>query len=220
MFERVLRRLHNYYLLYIKRDARALAVRRWLRNRGDSTLRVDYELSEDSIVFDVGGYEGNWSQQIAGKYNPHIYIFEPVPTFYALIVVKFKQNSKVSIFNFGLLDQTKTESIALAADESSIYGSENKVAISVVDIAEFLSNNRTIEKIDLIKINIEGGEFPLLKRMIERGIVERCLNIQVQFHDFYSDAIKLREEIRDSLQRTHFLTYDYHFVWENWRKKP
>ena len=86
------------------------------------------------------------------------------------------------------------------------------------DIFSFL-NKEGINKIDLIKINIEGGEYPLLKRMIETNIIEKCNDIQVQFHNFYPNAITLRNEIRDSLQKTHFLTYDYPFVWENWRKK-
>jgi hypothetical protein len=71
----------------------------------------------------------------------------------------------------------------------------------------------------LIKLNIEGGEYPLLTRMINTDIVEKCRDIQVQFHNCVPDAEAMRLQIRNALSRTHFLTYDYPFVWENWRRK-
>jgi hypothetical protein len=33
------------------------------------------------MVFDVGGYEGQWSSDIFSKYVCHIHIFEPVPEY-------------------------------------------------------------------------------------------------------------------------------------------
>jgi hypothetical protein len=30
----------------------------WSRARGDRTLRIEYDLKEDDVVLDVGGYEG------------------------------------------------------------------------------------------------------------------------------------------------------------------
>ncbi|MFH1247258.1 MAG: hypothetical protein V1644_02660 [Candidatus Micrarchaeota archaeon] len=65
-----------------------------------------------------------------------------------------------------------------------------------------------------------GGEFELLKRMLEQNLIARCKNIQVQFHDFYPNARELRDELRTELAKTHELTYDYYFVMENWRRKP
>ena len=78
--------------------------------------------------------------------------------------------------------------------------------------------NKKIDEIDLIKINIEGGEFELLERMFEQGLVAKCKNIQIQFHDFFPEAKSLRQDIRERLKETHHLTYDYYFVWENWER--
>ena len=193
-------------------------VRQWFRDKGDSTLRLDYPLTEDSLIFDVGGYMGEWSQQIATRYNPTIYIFEPVPKFCSFIMERFKHNPKVSVFDFGLFDETKTETLVLDKDGSSLYGSTGeKIQISLVDIDEFLKEH-DITAIDLMKINIEGAEYALLKRMIDQGIVERICDLQVQFHIFYPDAVRLRDEIRNALKDTHSLTYDYPFVWENWTR--
>lgn len=38
------------------------ALQRWRKENGDYTHRVNYDLNEDSIVFDVGGYKGEWAQ--------------------------------------------------------------------------------------------------------------------------------------------------------------
>ena len=54
----------------------------WRQSGGDSIHRVNYDLSKDSLVFDIGGFKGEWSHTISKKYNCDIYIFEPVKTFF------------------------------------------------------------------------------------------------------------------------------------------
>lgn len=216
---KIINRINRFYKLYIKHDSFLITVNQWFKDNGDSTLRVKYPLSENSIVFDVGGYMGEWSLKIVDRYNPHIYVFEPVPEFYSIIVERFRGNPKVSVYNFGLSNIDMIAKMSVSKDGSSVCrDGDDKIDIYLKDIFSF-QNKEGINKIDLIKINIEGGEYPLLKRMIETNIIEKCNDIQVQFHNFYPNAIALRNEIRDSLQKTHFLTYDYPFVWENWRKK-
>ena len=70
-----------------------------------------------------------------------------------------------------------------------------------------------------MKINIEGGEFDLLDQLIKSKLVTRIDNIQVQFHNFFDNSKDRREGIRKQLKQTHYLTYDYYFVWENWKLK-
>ena len=57
-------------------------IRRWFSDRGDYTHNINYDLNEDSIVIDLGGYTGVWAQQIIDKYNPNMYILEPIEEFY------------------------------------------------------------------------------------------------------------------------------------------
>ena len=40
----------------------------WLRDGGEK-LRYHYELTEDSVVFDLGAYVGDFSKRIYNKYN-------------------------------------------------------------------------------------------------------------------------------------------------------
>ena len=68
-----------------------------------------------------------------------------------------------------------------------------------------------------MKINIEGGEYELLEHLIEEKLMADIANIQVQFHDFIPGAQARMEAIQQELKKTHSLTYQYLFVWENWR---
>ena len=40
----------------------------WFKIQGDKTLRLNYNLNDASLVFDLGGYEGQWSSDIFSKY--------------------------------------------------------------------------------------------------------------------------------------------------------
>lgn len=76
-----------------------------------------------------------------------------------------------------------------------------------------------INTIDLMKINIEGGEYELIEHFIEKEFIKEIRDIQVQFHGFVPDAGVRMKKIQEELKKTHFLTYQYEFVWENWRRK-
>ena len=191
---------------------------RWVSDNGDKTLRLDYDLSPDSIVFDVGGFMGVWAASIYVRYRSKIYIFEPVVNYYNTIASVFGNNPDIKMFNFGLSNTTHLAEMDISGDESSEYKfSENREMTSMVDIGSFINENN-IEQIDLLKINIEGGEYLLLEKLINSGDINKVVNLQVQFHDFYPDAISLRNSLTEALSKTHKKTYCYEFIWENWSR--
>ena len=81
------------------------------------------------------------------------------------------------------------------------------------DVYEWFKIN-SIKLIDLIKVNIEGGEYELLDRMIEAGLMSKVDAFQIQFHDFISGAKQRMEKIREILELTHTPIYHYYFVWD------
>ena len=188
----------------------------WFEEDCDNSLRINYELNENSIVFDLGGYLGEWSEKIYNKYKCNIYIFEPIPSLFLKLNEKFSGNNNIKIYNFGMSDKESTMNISLLNDSSSFYKqSENSVKAKTVSIKNFLIENDT-NNVDLIKINIEGDEYKVLNCLLENGLIKKFKNIQVQFHFFIPDAVNLKNEIRKKLNKTHRLTYDYEFAWENW----
>jgi FkbM family methyltransferase len=195
-------------------------VTKWYEEDGDDTLRFNYPLTSESTVFDVGGYRGYFVREIVARYDPHVYVFEPVPGFFEQLVKEFGTNPKIRICDYGLSDVDSISQMALADEGSTIYlTGEMQTMVQLRDVQSVV-RELGISRIDLIKINIEGGEYKLLRRMLETGLVSACQNIQVQFHSFYPNSQRLRSEIRGALQQTHFTTYDYPFVWENWQMRP
>lgn len=187
---------------------------RWWADGCEFRERVNYPLTEESIFWDVGGHTGDWSSEIIRRYNPKAFIFEPVPIFYEACVERFKENPKVYVIDLGLSDHDGMEWISVDGVDSSLFQGKRDTRITLADVGKL-----EIPQIDLVSINCEGSEFIVLPRMIETGIVTNFKNIQVQFHDFYPDAHRLRDEIRGDLSKTHTESYCYPFVWESWQLK-
>jgi FkbM family methyltransferase len=204
--------------VFKKESKEEIRVKPWFRDNGDKTLRLNYDLNSNSVVFDVGGYKGNWAADIFCKYNCFIHIFEPVSAFALEIKTRFYNNDKITVNLFGLSDKEMKAKIFLDGSSSSAYKElGNFEEVCLKDIMKYVSDHE-IEKIDLMKINIEGEEYNLLNRLIETGLVESINNLQIQFHDFFPDADKKMKKIQRDLSKTHHLTYQYEFVWENWEK--
>ncbi len=192
----------------------------WFAVKGDETLRLNYDLSDTSVVFDVGGYKGEFAGDIFCKYNATIYVFEPIKSFFQIIRNKFINNQKVKIYNFGLAGKDEEMQISMSDNSSSVFlKTEDSETIQLKSIVNFIQENN-ISSVDLIKLNIEGGEYELLESLIENDLIRIFKNIQVQFHDFLLEDGKDRmHKIQESLSKTHQITYQYEFVWENWQLK-
>lgn len=209
-------RLFRQYLL---KDHFYLEVARWFKDKGDQTLRLEYPLNAQSVVFDLGGYHGDFAADIYKKYGCKVYVFEPVPEFYEICLNRFKDNSNIFCFNYGLSASNQYLNIQLAENASSIsspkaLGSALRVEIrSIVECIRDLN----LSKIDLMKINIEGGEFDVLPAIIQSGDIKKITDLQIQFHNFIEDASRKRKTIRTFLANTHKETWCYEFVWENWK---
>jgi hypothetical protein len=67
-----------------------------------------------------------------------------------------------------------------------------------------------------MKINIEGGEYELLSRMAETGLMPKVDTYLIQFHEWMRGSHSMRREIRRELAKTHRPTWDYRFIWERW----
>ena len=195
------------------------AIRRWRADKGDATLRLSYPLDQDSIVYDLGGYEGEWAADVFKRYGSRIEIFEPVPDFAAKIGLRFQNQSRLRVHALGLAGHSGTEELALDADESSLFRSTHgspRVKIELIDVADWFAREK-VSRIDLMKINIEGGEYELLERMLETGLTARVDHFQIQFHNLAENSRVRMDRILAGLASTHESTYSYPFVWEGLR---
>ena len=180
-------------------------------------LMLNYDLNENSLVFDVGGYKGQGASDLFSMYLPTIYIFEPRIEYAQEIEKRFKKNNKIKVFDFGLSNKNCDDYLYFNNDGSTLFlknGQTEKVKLE--SISDFIKNNN-IKKIDLLKLNIEGGEYEVLDDLINSGLLNMITNLQIQFHNFFPEAKKRMLEIQNELRKTHHPTYQYEFVMENWR---
>jgi len=200
-------------------------VEKWFAVNGDNTLRLDYPLDESSIVFDVGAYKGAWGEKIHNKYGSTIHMFEPVGTLVEDLKINFLGNSKIHIYSFGLSGRTRDTYINLIGknlDGSTVLENiheENMGTERIIlkDIVEFIKEN-SIARIDLLKLNVEGLEFEILKELLFSDVAKVVSNIQVQFHNFIEGSERKRNLIQAMLEVDFVQEYDYPFVWEGWRR--
>ena len=196
---------------------RESALARWDADKGDRTLRLDYELEERAIVLDVGGYLGQWASDMYAMHRCRVHVFEPVEEFAQGMEKRFSKNADIIVHRFGLAGRSGRRLLGVDADGSSVFKRGSKVVkVRMMSAAGFL-NESAVGRVDVMKGNIEGGEYELLEHLITTGCILRIRNLQVQFHDFVPHAEQRMKAIQDCLRQTHYATYQYPFVWENWR---
>jgi FkbM family methyltransferase len=201
------------------------SLHRWFADNGDYTHNINYELNDNSVVIDLGGYRGLWVDEILKKNNPHIpniILVEPVPEFYYELVEKYKNYEKIKVVNVGVsTDKNEvTKILYVSNDGSSTNFNTNAsgIEIKTLPIDKILSDNN-INQVDLLQINIEGDEYGLMEYMIESNIVNKFKNIQIQFHLGIENDIERRNNIQKNLISKGFKNkFDYPFVWESWEK--
>lgn len=201
-------------------------VDRWFADRGDQTLRLDYDLNENSVVLDLGGYHGAFAQSIYNKFKCKVYVFEPYIPFYNMIASRFSTNLKVKVFDYGISDKTGDVNFVFSNDGSTIqdlekYTDDKERPVNVVKVKSFkdVYEELNLDMIDLLKVNVEGAEYGILNNIFDSGYTEKIVNYQVQFHPEPPGSEKMLEDIREHWSKTHKQDWNYQWVWENWSLK-
>jgi FkbM family methyltransferase len=201
------------------------AIYRFRRSiRGNPDLLCEApNVDSKSVVFDVGAYVGDWAATIAEKYGPQIYCFEVDPDLCKSIAARFESQPKIQCFDYGLGNRNANLLLNRNGWGSTFYadGAPEKretVDAAIRDVVEVMDELK-IRQIDWMKVNIEGGEYDLLERMIEADRLRDVVCLSVQFHEWLDGAWTRRRGIRKALRKTHQLRWDYPFIWEQWLRK-
>jgi FkbM family methyltransferase len=186
-------------------------------------ILIDADLDADSIVVDVGAYVGAWSEKISDKYGCTIHAFEPASVALRSARKRLKGRPDVHVHPYGLGGSDQTARMAMAGPGSSIHTGTSPMGayedITIRDVATVL-DELGIGQIDLLKVNIEGGEFDLFDRLIETGWLPKVRQTMIQFHEFHPNPYWRRFTVRRALKQTHTEVWDYPWVWEYWTRRP
>lgn len=215
---KVARKVERLVREHILRDRFLLEAARWRRDRGDERLRFSYPLSSESLVWDVGGYRGDFADDIVRRFGARVHLFEPLPEFFRHCVERFSKVPAVRCFPYGLGAKDGEVAFAEAADASKSLGQALPGATTVrLRAGRSVWESLGRPQVDLLKINIEGGEYDLLEDLLDAGAIRSFHHVQVQFHDFADRAVARRDTIRSRLRETHDEEWCYPFIWESWK---
>jgi FkbM family methyltransferase len=208
-----------YYRKYLS-DGFYRSHQRWITDNPSEELRFNYDLPLGANILDVGGYAGDFVAKFRSVCDADVTVFEPIPSFAETIRNRFAGDGKVRLYEAGLSDRDETVEFDLDADASGAFGASDgkKVEVSLLD-AERALKERGVTEWHLAKLNIEGGEFALLDRLIDTNRIETIKHLQVQFHLHVPDARKKYKKLAKRLRRTHRLEWRYPFVWESWVRR-
>lgn len=124
----------------------------------------------DSNCIDIGCHKGEILENILSQSpNGTHFAFEPLPTYYSELVKNF--NNKATIFPYALSDKSGETEFHFVKNAPAYSGIQKrkydvqepdieKLKVEVKMLDEIIPEN---VKIDFIKIDVEGGEFDVLK---------------------------------------------------------
>lgn len=170
---------------------------------------------ENSVVIDVGGYDGEYAQKMYDRYKPWIAIYEPNPQKAHKLFQRFKDNTKV-ILVFAAIGKTPGKRRLYLREDGSSFWKEWAKTTNSVDVRVMcLSDIVRDEQIAVLKLNCEGAEYEILEDLAENNQLENINEILVQFHQIpgYKERYRWAQE---TLAKTHEKVHDY--KWELWRK--
>jgi FkbM family methyltransferase len=170
----------------------------------------------ESVAFDVGSENGEFASQLRVSYGCRVWIFESCPRRYHHCADRFASDPSVACQPFGLGVRDEDGERRAEGDGSRTPKPDEKERVR--PFAAFFAESG-LRQIDLLKVSSEGGEFALLEELIDNGLINQVVYLQVQFDDYSPDDVARRDRFRQLLARTHVEQWSCPFIWESWRRR-
>lgn len=147
------------------------------------------------VFIDLGMYDGdsiedfyNWFKLVDDPEEYDVYGFEPNLFKYFKAEKKFKYRNKIKLSNHAAYIYDGQIKLALSGIGSTLMqGKDNwegseKVTVNCFDFSVWLADNFTQEDKVVVKMDIEGAEFPVLRKMLEERTASIPEIMMVEFH--------------------------------------
>lgn len=163
---------------------------------------VDYLIPMGGTVVDLGGNHGDFTRSMRSIYDARVLIVEPVPELFNNLPKDEKitnvqaaisgKNGQIEIF----LPEDRCATVRPVMGGKSITVREYKYSDLIADYK--------IEKIDLLKIDIECAEFSLIESLSADDF-KKLIQCSVEFHDFLYFELKPKaEELKKKFEANGF----------------
>ncbi|XP_077869219.1 uncharacterized protein LOC102802408 [Saccoglossus kowalevskii] len=162
--------------------------------------------STQCLVYSIGIGEDFSFDEAMAKYGCNVFSFDP-----SMRQPSHKQSERVWFFDYGIADVNSNSFYGRGMRD--VYESKWKVRTLEGLMAEM---NHQHKPIDVLKIDIEGGEWSSLKKMLEQGILHYVKQLVFEIHmwelDYTDNGAKIREwySILQSLERQGFRMWHWH----------
>ncbi|WP_315819858.1 FkbM family methyltransferase [Paraflavitalea speifideaquila] len=130
-----------------------------------------------NVILDVGANRGDVTQTYSKAFpEASIYAFEPFPDSYLILQQRFSENSKISCYQKAVAENNKTKTFYVNknVDTNSLLKPQNtglssdkqvenlnQIEVESLTLDEFCESKK-IDKVDILKMDIQGGEFNAL----------------------------------------------------------
>lgn len=197
-----LTKLHEFSITYFNKEELKI-----LDKEIFSDEIYEIELKKNNpVIFDVGSYIGLSILYFKKKYpKSKIFAFEPNPNVYPLLEENISQNglSGIEIHNVALglneerrplyIDSSKANAFSTSSFLPNAWNGKQKtlpIKIQVKKLSTFLNI-----KCDLLKMDVEGAEYEILKDLVESGKIEFIQNLVIEYHPISKNRLKKMEKL-------------------------
>jgi FkbM family methyltransferase len=159
----------------------------------DNCYVRDLTLAAQPVVIDVGGFIGDFSLYAVKRLNARrVIVCEPSPRNWRLLVKNVANNGyedRIEAVNKAVTDGGDVMMNIDAPDEhqsmvSAYFASEQPLtAVAGISLGQLLRDH-SVESVDLLKIDCEGGEYAILEST-PADVLGRIQNIVFEYHTIY-----------------------------------
>lgn len=140
---------------------------------------LDWPLTPESVVVEVGGYVGRWALQIAERYHPRLLVFEPQA--WAAATCQAVLGTRAWVFPCALGDHDGEVTLANYGTDGATLCDTGGERVLMREACAALTEAQ-VDTIDLMLINIEGYEYTLIPHLLAHDIRPRALMVQWHIH--------------------------------------
>jgi len=163
-------------------------------------------------LIDIGANKGAYSDVLIKNYpNSNILIFEPQKYLYDILLKKYSGQNNIKLFNIAL-DESEKETLLIKGfegdGEASIYKRKhlkNNKNLKEKVLCKRLDQIILEDKINFIKLDVEGNKMSVLKGM--EKIMKNIKVLQIEFGGTWIDSRFFYRDLFDFLKERNFLLY-------------
>ncbi|HOY09572.1 MAG TPA: FkbM family methyltransferase [Candidatus Omnitrophota bacterium] len=173
------------------------------------------KMRKGDVAIDCGANIGSVTRHLSQS-GADVYAFEPNPYAFRVLAQKFSNKQNVHCIPKGVSDKNSLMKLYLHehSNENEVYWSQGSslldfkgnvlkdkyVEVQIIDLCEFIESlNRRVK---ILKLDVEGVECGILKKMIETDIIQKIDYVFVETHDHRIPELKEEtDEIRGLIQK-------------------